>query len=376
MFSKLKTRNDQRSVFKDEILPSRYSKSAGATSSVTKANEGTRLVRCKHCGWICDRERDIRAEDQSFAGIGVSYSSQKIASSSIGDAPLSSTSSGSSNYFVLSGIDESNIALLVHADSNFNDFSNYNHIPTESGGISINTSNPMIGSGDGNFDGVDDYVSYPYHSIFDLGTSDFRFECRIIFNDLPITDGIQQVILERTKNLSITNGGYIFSITKEFTVAGYNISFYCYQSAFQQGEIAAAEVLLSNGVEYHFVVTRTSGVGKILINDVDETNLDSLGSLDIINTGADYSLYLGVNSTPATDNNFFNGRMDEILFINGGSSFSGSNNEELPYSIGNESDFLVRGDRYYNRDVRSGCPSCGSYLYDGDEPFQEVKFDV
>src|SRR3990167_2958645 len=73
LFEKLKHRNDQRSVFNNGILPAKFSRSPGTSSSVTKTNEATRLVRCKHCGWICDRERDIRSEDGSYTGYGIKY---------------------------------------------------------------------------------------------------------------------------------------------------------------------------------------------------------------------------------------------------------------------------------------------------------------
>lgn len=65
----------------DRTQPNVFSKSPGTTSSVTKANEASRLVRCKHCGWICDKERDVRLKDGSFAGKGINTGSQRVAQS-------------------------------------------------------------------------------------------------------------------------------------------------------------------------------------------------------------------------------------------------------------------------------------------------------
>lgn len=59
-----------------------FSKSPGTTSSVTKANEASRLVRCKHCGWICDKERDVRLKDGSYAGFAINQGSQLTAGAS------------------------------------------------------------------------------------------------------------------------------------------------------------------------------------------------------------------------------------------------------------------------------------------------------
>jgi hypothetical protein len=86
MFGNLKQRNDQPSVFKDAIPKTNsFHRSPGAETSVTKDNE-SRFVRCRVCGFICDRERDAKIKDGSFAGLGVSFSEQKTASASVGDA--------------------------------------------------------------------------------------------------------------------------------------------------------------------------------------------------------------------------------------------------------------------------------------------------
>lgn len=102
MFKNLKSKNHQKSVFKNSPpVSSSYSRSPGATSSVTRHNEGDRLVRCRVCGWICDRERDARIRPGAFAGIGVSYGEQKTAGSSIGDAktPAAGSVSGTPDKY-------------------------------------------------------------------------------------------------------------------------------------------------------------------------------------------------------------------------------------------------------------------------------------
>ncbi len=102
MFGNLKSKNDQKSVFKNSLpLRHAFSKSPGVTSSVTKHNEGDRLVRCRVCGFICDRERDVRIKDGKFAGLGVAQGAQKTAGASIGDAktPAAGTVSGSPDKY-------------------------------------------------------------------------------------------------------------------------------------------------------------------------------------------------------------------------------------------------------------------------------------
>ena len=86
MFGNLKTRNDQPSVFKDSLPKTNsFCRSPGADTSVTKDN-GSRFVRCRICGFLCDRERDMKIKDGSFAGLGVSLGEAKTASASVGDA--------------------------------------------------------------------------------------------------------------------------------------------------------------------------------------------------------------------------------------------------------------------------------------------------
>jgi hypothetical protein len=94
MFRKLKTKNQRKSVFENRPHPTAFSKSPGATSSVTKANEADRLVRCRHCGWICDKERDVRLPDGSYAGFGINQGAQLTMDASVGDS-----SSGAQQYF-------------------------------------------------------------------------------------------------------------------------------------------------------------------------------------------------------------------------------------------------------------------------------------
>ena len=102
MFGNLKEKNHQQSVFKNSLpMTQPFSRAPGVSSSVTKTNEADRLVRCRVCGFICDRERDVRIEDGKFAGLGVQQGSQKTASASIGDAktPAAGSVSGTADRY-------------------------------------------------------------------------------------------------------------------------------------------------------------------------------------------------------------------------------------------------------------------------------------
>jgi hypothetical protein len=89
MFANLKTKNDRQSVFKNSPpMTDAFCRSPGVSSSVTKTNEGDRLVRCRVCGFICVRERDVHLKDGVFAGLGVKLGAQKTAGASKGDAMI------------------------------------------------------------------------------------------------------------------------------------------------------------------------------------------------------------------------------------------------------------------------------------------------
>ena len=91
-----------QSKFKNMKTPISWCRSPGTSSSDVKGNEADRKVRCKICGWVCDRERDVRLQDGSFAGLGISFGSQQTAGTSIGDRVVpaaGSVSSEADNYY-------------------------------------------------------------------------------------------------------------------------------------------------------------------------------------------------------------------------------------------------------------------------------------
>ena|SRR3990167_2906616 len=85
MFQNLKSKNSRQSTYSNRETPTNYSKSPGVTNFSIKGNEAERLVRCRVCGFPCDRERDVRLPENSFALLGINYGSQQTAGTSLGD---------------------------------------------------------------------------------------------------------------------------------------------------------------------------------------------------------------------------------------------------------------------------------------------------
>lgn len=149
MFSRLKTKTQRKSIFQDRPQPNVFSKSPGTTSSVTKANEASRLVRCKHCGWICDKERDVRLKDGSYAGFGINQGSQLTAGAS----------TTLTTKLLLHG--EGADASVVITDATGS------HTVTPATNCQIDTTTYILGSASIQFDGVGDYLSIPNSTDFD-----------------------------------------------------------------------------------------------------------------------------------------------------------------------------------------------------------------
>ena len=57
----------------------------GVTTFTFKGNEKDRMVNCRICGFPCDKERDVKQQEGSWAGFGISQGEQLSAGTSIGD---------------------------------------------------------------------------------------------------------------------------------------------------------------------------------------------------------------------------------------------------------------------------------------------------
>lgn len=94
MFGNLKTKNPRKIVFSNRPNADNYHLSPSADTGQPKGNEASRMVHCRICGFPCDKERDSKAREGSWAGIGVTYSQQLTAGTSIGDKRISGASGG------------------------------------------------------------------------------------------------------------------------------------------------------------------------------------------------------------------------------------------------------------------------------------------
>mgnify|MGYP001613073812 CR=1 FL=1 len=91
MFQNLKTKNSQTSRWRNSPnaamgTSNGFSHIPSAITYQLKGNEADRMVRCRFCGFPCDKEIHVKQQPESWAGLGISYGAQQTAGSSIGDA--------------------------------------------------------------------------------------------------------------------------------------------------------------------------------------------------------------------------------------------------------------------------------------------------
>ena len=94
MFENLKHKNPRRETWHNMPNANNYHISPSATTGQPKGNEADRMVNCRICGFPCDKERDSKSREGSWAGLGITYGQQLTAGTSIGDKRISGATGG------------------------------------------------------------------------------------------------------------------------------------------------------------------------------------------------------------------------------------------------------------------------------------------
>lgn len=96
---------------------------------------------------------------------------------------------------IIGGGDDSATVLLLHMDgadasTTFTDSSDSAHTPTAVGDAQMDTDQKKFGSASGLFNGTTDYVTYPDHANWFMGTGAFTTEAWVRFNDVNAYSGL------------------------------------------------------------------------------------------------------------------------------------------------------------------------------------------
>lgn len=352
MFENLKSKNSRQSKYKDMpnagSYPSRgFSHAAGATTFTIKGNEASRLVRCRVCGFPCDKERDSKAKEGSWAGFGINEGQQLTAGTSIGD--ISSPDSPTDTTVTIPQDTYTALLLTFEGDdgsTTFTDSSPIGRSVTPHGDVQIDTAQFPFGTSSGLFDGTTDWLSILDDDAWSFGTGDFTIDTQIRFNSVAST---QDIVAQRvdasnvwrfrwanTNNLTfslLSNGVTVININNSWTPSTntwYHI-----------------EVDKRSGSYYMFV--DGSRIGTVQASTVLITNLNNLLTIGAISSGA----------------NAFNGWLKETRVSKGTarhiSNFTAPSSSYV--TQGTVTTYPTNPDKYYNRNVQGGCPMCGTYTY-------------
>ena len=248
--------------------------------------------------------------------------------------------SNSANLFGQVG-DLSNIALLLHLDTNFNDSSPYNHIVTTNATPTIDTILYEFGGGSGYFTITSgSALLYPSHSIFDLSNNDFTMECWFSLNIITHNDIYLSLI---SKGPVDTTGGFRLSVFEDFNF-GYVFDFSYFSSGiFKQvftpylwdksgSSVPNLGITLVADTLYHVRLIRSSGYLRLYFdgNELPWTPNRSFPSSNwyygytigttTIGFNASFPLAVGATYDGGGPNfydvNSFDGNIEEVLIVN------------------------------------------------------------
>lgn len=375
MFQNLKSFHFRDEEFKDMDLKSSkrgFHRSPGTNNSVVKGNE-TRLVRCVNCGWVCDREREVRLPEESFARLGINYGSQLSANSSIADrlsltygiygmpfnaktkqTALTSINTGNDVYD--SSTVNAPFTFECWALGNSNGGSTLGNICNKGHGITdaqigyqihvfAGNSNLMkVGMNVAHGNGADTsratFADNSSNGAFQIGRLNHVV---MVYNELgdknitayingvsisgTLTAGTGNVIDDSSKPLYIGN-----KLNGSVTWDGYigNIRVY------HNKALSAAQVLNN----YNGTITAGATCYWPFKEGAGVSTFDTIGS---------YELDFGVITNSVFAANSSNNAPPWKLFFGNSKSV----------------------DSYYERTVRGGCPCCGSFLYD-KKPMESI----
>lgn len=374
MFQNLKTRNAKESKYKN--LPMDYpnglrgfhsnprsSTNATQTQAPIKGNEAERLVRCRTCGFPCDKERDSKSFEGSWAGLGVDFGSEKTANSS----PLSDgrtlANPATLPPSILSTIDQAQQPynkLMLHfngsnGSTSFTDNSSMGYAITANGDVQISTTQSKFGGASGLFDGTGDYISIPDSDDWNYVKLNFTIDFWIYFTADPTTNrGImdQRSDDNNVFEIYVANAGKL-----RLTVVSSGIGIV---------NVRTTNTIFSINNWYHVSVIRYGiGANNILmfINGVSQALTFDTG-LSANATMPDISAPFRIGITER-ESVLMTGYIDEFKVTKGYAIWTSN------FTPPTEETFTLHApiynaqnpDKYYNRSVVGGCPCCGDLLY-------------
>lgn len=186
----------------------------------------------------------------------------------------------------------SNVSLLLHMDTDFNDSSPVPKTPTITGGATISTAQAKFGAGSGLFDGQTDGVNYPVSSAFAFD-ADF---CVEMFY-MRTSDASSRYYF----STSSANPAWIW-LSRPNTVLQAHVF----------GTYLTASVNPTLNTWYHIALTRSGSTVRFFVDGVQEA------SATVTTVGGDTGVFVGSAAPGITSADFYHaGHIDEVRISKG-----------------------------------------------------------
>lgn len=218
---------------------------------------------------------------------------------------------------ITDGLDAST-ALSIHfegadASTTFTDSSDSGHTPTANGDAQIDTDYKKFGSGSGLFDGTGDYVTYPDHANWFMGTDPFSVDFWANPSGFGLTDGFFGQYVDATHYAylyySDSTERFLFGINDGGTTV----------------TVTSDIVSFALGTWYHIAVIR--GWGGNANDWAICLNGTAIGTATDADPWPDFAttFNVGLSST-----NYFNGHIDEFRVSKGVARWQSDFSDNLP----------------------------------------------
>jgi hypothetical protein len=226
------------------------------------------------------------------------------------------------DYIALNNINSGNdvnTVLLITGDgteggTTFNDLSTSNHTVTAVNEVQHTRITRLANNSSMLFDEVDDYLTVPNDSVFDIGTGDFTLEAWIYTDDVQ---GAGYRILSQG-DLETNNGDWVWGFGTAWG-GGFKMNFAVKDGALPAKDYTSTAIdtiHLAPYVWHHVAVSRSSGVLKYFWNGVNFYSVAVAHSItsEISSTVAVGARRYGGGSPQYIEE--YNGLMDEVRFSN------------------------------------------------------------
>ncbi|KPA18765.1 secreted protein, partial [Candidatus Magnetomorum sp. HK-1] len=207
-------------------------------------------------------------------------------------------------------VEQNTLQLLLHMDDDdLSDSSPYNHVINQYGGNINNDIQRKFGVGSLYLDGVDNYISIPYHEGFAFGQEDFSIDFWFYFENID-----EYINVSLGNYYCQTTYGLDWGISMRSGTYSYNLGFIYSNPSYTEKIISTT---IPVGSWHHVAFVRS---GDSLIFFMDGVKLDTIAlETNFEFPDNNYPIYIGkfIGNTSCSTTYFFESYIDELRISKG-----------------------------------------------------------